>query len=332
MRATCSWAAAISCVLGACQLPAGAPSRGSAENAGARPALSCAPRDSSWPEVQSLYDSTTFSTDELIACGGLQVQIAGRIVWMLIASNKDLFKEDERAIIDDIALNPFSRTDDGHWTMTIDSAQGSTFTLAFYDPDTGERIRDDVFDLDTYLAGVHVQSEVDIAEMLQHPDRRYGFAFTWSGPGPLAHMLNAGAPLPDGFTLQLSITDFIQMQPADFGPFQSLFALELDSTVDYVTHDPDADIEYRVSAVRDSLDHIATHAALAFTVDHLAGTHGELALHGTSKDLAYVMHGVLAGSVDYDLSGTLDGRAVDMHVLEDFGPGSSMPTTTWRCK
>jgi len=282
--------------------------------------------------VYSLYASTDESVHELITCGGLQIRIAGDIVLMLIASNEDLFKKSERAYIEDLMLNPFTQTDDGHWTMELADTPGSTFTLAFYDPDSGERIEENVFDLDSYLAGVHIQSDVGFDQMVLHPDEKHAFVFRWDSVGPLGHLLNDGKPLPDGFTLQLSFSDFLNRSAANFGPFASVFSVEMDSVVDYIDRRSDADVTYRVKTERDDMRHIASSESLAFDVEHLSSQAASLKLDGDTSDLTFVHLGELAGGIDYTVSGSVGGKAVKMKVRSEFGEGAAYPETEWSCR
>lgn len=340
MRATYWFASLTACALGGCALPStssngsSSPTHGnpSATTESTRPALSCAPEGSDWEDVYSLYASTDESVHELITCGGLQVRIAADIVMMLIASNEDLFKKSERAFLDDLMLNPFTQTDDGHWTMELADTPGSSFTLAFYDPDSGERIEDDVFDLDSYLTGVHIQSDVGFDQMVQSPDQKHPFVFRWDSVGPLGHLLNDGKPLPDGFTLQLSFSDFVSGTASNFGPFASVFRVEMDSVVDYLDQRSDADVMYVVKTERDDMKNIAQSESLAFDVEHLSSQAASLKLEGDTSNLTFVHLGELAGRIDYTVSGKVGGKAVKMKVRSEFGEGAAYPETEWSCR
>jgi hypothetical protein len=299
---------------------------------GARPALTCAPRGHAWDEVQRLYDTTEQSVHELVTCGGLQVRMASNIVTMLIASNEDLFKDEERGYIEQFTLNPFTHTEDGTWSMAISESPGSTFTLSFYDPRSGEQIVEDVFDLDSYLEGVHIQTEIGFDEMLAHAAEKHSFVFTWEAEGPLAHLVNGGQPLPDSFELQLSINDFLASQPSDFGPMASVFELEVDSVVTFLDErSADSVVEYRVNALRDRLDSIAVGQTLDFDVERLEGRSQQLKLAGNAEDLRFVGVGTLAGRIDYELTGNVDDRKVELRVTSDFGGGAPYPTARWSC-
>jgi hypothetical protein len=282
--------------------------------------------------VQSIYDDTEASVHELITCGGLQIRIASDIVIMLLASNEDLFKQEERALISGITSNPFSQANDGVWTMPITSSSDSSFDLSFYDPATGDRIAEDVFDLDSFLVGVHIQTDLGLAEMAQHPSDKHAFRFTWDADGPLAHLMNDGEPLPDGFELQLSLTDFLSASPADFGPFASVFEIEADSVVHYVDSSGTTDVSYHVRTLRDSLASIAQSASLDFEVESIQSRDRELLLSGNSDDLRIVRIGELAGRIEYSLSGKVDSRSVAIDVESDFGSGEAYPTTKWSCR
>ena len=50
---------------------------------------------------------------------------------------------------------------------------------------------------------------VDRTEM-NDLSEKHAFRFTWDAEGPLAHLMNDGEPLPDGFELQLSLLDYVR--------------------------------------------------------------------------------------------------------------------------
>ncbi len=334
MRSLGSWLVLVSAVSGCTLSPGGSGGpTGSHEESfsGSRPALTCAPQEPAWSEVEVLYSDCEDSVHELITCGGLQVSIATNIVLMLIANNEDLFKQEERAYLDGLLENPFTHAPDGSWTMELSASAGSSFTLSFYDPDSGELVTDDVFDLDSFLSGVHIQTAVGFDEMLGAPTTKHDFDFTWEAEGPLAHLMNGGEPLPDGFTLQLSLTDFLSASPSDLGPFESVFALEVESFVHYFDERSGTTIEYEVAATRDALSSIARSQSLGFEVERIAASAGGLALEGDTQTLSFVRLGALAGQIDYSLSGRLGGEDVHILVESDFGLGAAYPETEWSC-
>jgi hypothetical protein len=331
------------CALGACSIDVGHGSRDDDDSSSgftsstpsrSRPDLECAPRAGAWDQVQWLYDTTEESVHELITCGGLQVKIASDIVSMVIASNEDLFKDEERIYVEQYIGNPFAQQADGTWSMTIPDRPGSTFALSFYDPKSGELITEDVFDLDSYLAGVHIQTSVGFAQMVQEPDRKHAFVVTYDGEGPLAYLMNGGEPLPEdavGFELQLSLNDLMHGTPSSFGPFASLFAIEADSLVSYVDQRSDVSVEYLVRTRRDHLEHIAASQSLAFDVEHLQANDAVLSLDGDASDLTFVRLGALAGSIAYSVRGELEADPVEIDVTSDFGAGEPYPETEWSC-
>lgn len=317
-------------VASSCTLsPAGSsgPTGGDGSSDRSRPALRCAPEEPDWSEVELLYADTEQSVHELITCGGLQVRIASNIVLMLIASNEDLFKDEERAFVSSLVVNPFMQAQDGTWSMDIGGSTGSTFALSFFEPDGGALVTEDVFDLDSYLSGVHIQTEVGFDEMISNPTRKHDFVFRWEAEGPLARLMNGGEPLPDGFTLQLSLSDFQSATPDDFGPFSSVFELEVESVVHYYDERDDTIIEYDVAATRDALGAIARSQSLGFDVQRIAASADRLALEGDTQSLTFVRLGELAGRIDYELS----GDSVHILVTSDFGQGAAYPEAEWSC-
>jgi hypothetical protein len=314
----------------------------------ARPNLECAPPDPEWSSVAALYDTTEDSVHELVTCGGLQIRMSQQLLMMVVSSNEELLQDEERMFVEDWVPNPFTQDAEGRWTMEIPDSPTSSFALSFYDPTTDEFIAEDVFDMNSYLAGVHVQSSMTFSEMIANPSRENVFAYTYDGPGPLGHLMNGGEPLPESFELALSLEDMLyaldpfglfssdSASPADYGPFNSLLDVRIDSLVEYddvrsgTSNDGDVTVTYTVSTSRDSVREVAANEALAFEVERITSSHSSLVADGDAADLRLVSQGTLAGEIRYTIQGELDAE-VHILVTSDFGEGASYPEPLWAC-
>jgi hypothetical protein len=299
-----------------------------------RPPEACAPAEVSWSAAVDLHGTTEDSVHELITCGGLQVRLAQQIMAMVVASNEELLRDEEQAFVAEYLENPFTQTEDGYWTMEIPDSPTSSFTLAFHEPGGGRLITEDVFDVESYLEGAHVQSTLSFEEMWQNPTKKNVFTYTWETEGPLAHLMNDGDPIPETFDLELSLIDLIQLgfsfgprEPADFGPFNSVLDVELDSVVEYDDERSGTTVTYTVRTLRESMHEVASSAALAFEVETITATDGKLDLEGDAGNLRFVSTGTLAGSIEYSVTGS----EVDLVVTSDFGEGASYPEIAWSC-
>ena len=300
-----------------------------------RPPAACAPAEPAWSAALSLQETTEGSVHELITCGGLQISLSREIISMLIASNEELLRDEERSLVAEYLSNPFTHAEDGSWTMEIPDSPASSFTLRFYEPNGGRFIGDDVFDLSAYLEGVHVQSTLSFTEMLANPEKKNVFSYTWESEGPLAYLMSDGQPVPPAFDLELSLVDLIgdlgfpvgPRESADLGPFDSVLDVELDSLVDYDDDRGDSTVNYVVATRRDSVRHVAATASLDFDVDSIESTDGALDMAGDGANLRLVSTGTLAGTIVYSITGT----DVALVVTSDFGEGVSYPDVAWSC-
>lgn len=316
--------------------------------AGDRPHLRCAPEEPTWSDVAAVYDGTEGSVHELITCGGMQIRLTQQLLMMIVASNKELLKPGEEAFVGEFIANPFTRNADGTWGMEIPDSPTSSFTLSFYEPDRDALITDDVFDMNSYLAGVHVQSTLGFLEMLQNPTKKNVFTYTYDGPGPLGHLMNDGEPLPETFELSLSLDDMLGTldpfggfasepgPPANYGPFDSVMNVRVESLVSYddeqyvggVTGDGTVSVQYEVRTRRDSVGHVAASAALDFDVERITGHYRDVTAEGDASDLRFVSTGVLAGQIHYRVQ---NEENVHIQVTSDFGEGAAYPEADWSC-
>src|SRR5687768_2942089 len=101
--------------------------------------------------------------------------------------------------------NPFVLQADGSWMMPAGDDAGATFSLRFFDPTTDASVTVDPFVLDSYLVGVTATSDMTWEQMKANPTRRATFSYAWQSEGPLAHLLNDGAPLPNPIVVRMSL-------------------------------------------------------------------------------------------------------------------------------
>ena len=52
---------------------------------------------------------------------------------------------------------------------------------------------------------------------------------------------------------------------------------------------------------------------------------------GDATNLRFIERGRLAGTIDYDITGNLDGELVHVKVTSDFGEGEAYPMARWAC-
>ena len=302
----------------------------------------CAPDGSTWDQVRRLYEDTEWSIHELITCGQVQVRLAKSLLAIVLASNEEIFRRDtfERVseYADTFGLDleaPFDRAEDGRWTMPIPSASlGSRFWVRFFEPDSGEPILADPFDLDSYLTGVRVETTLTLDEMLDDLWARNAFFFFWETEGPLVELLNYGEPVTNPFVVNVSIVDIASLvypslsdEEADFGPLASLVDAEMISCVDLSDDRGGSHIEYRADGRRDTVGEIAGAGSVSFDIDRIIATDGTHDLVGDARNLRFLGVKNLAGEIRYDLS----GPDVDLDVVSDFGDGNAWPITRWMC-
>jgi hypothetical protein len=301
-------------------------------------ALPTSCRPTAAAELDDLYDLTEASVHELITCGGIQMQVAMSMKLMILTSNEELISASARADLRTMASavgltvdNPFQQAEDGAWTMDTGRA-GSTFSLAFTDPDSGARVFANPFALESYLLGVTATSSRTWSEMKADPTARTRFTYDWTETGPLAHLLADGGPIPNPIVLELSLVELgggvLGFSEVDYGPFASTQNLLVESSIHMVDERGGASIAYDVRGRQSTVRQLVESRSLGFDIDSLVSTTGKLALHGDTHGLAYVGRGTLAGEIHYRATGT----ETSVRVISDFGGGMAYPTPRWECR
>jgi hypothetical protein len=188
--------------------------------------------------------------------------------------------------------------------------------------------RGDPFKLDSYLLGVTATSSRTWEQMKANPGAKTLFTFQWTEPGPLAHLMANGGAIPNPITLEMSLLDLggalFGGSSANYGAFDSLQDIQMDSNIHMVDRRGRVDIAYDVGGKRDSVRSVVDHEVIGLHVDSLVSTDGTFTLSGSSRNLAYASFG-LSGALEYSLSSGIV-------VTSDFGSGSSYPSPTWSCK
>jgi hypothetical protein len=312
--------------------------------------LSCAPSDAAVrSRVATLYERTDKSVHELVTCGGLQYQLAASFIVIVLASNTAFFDpqvlKDMRPLLGLFGVRtevPLTQQEGGSWRMALPGAgEGSTFDIQFYEPGGEKPTAAAVFDMETYLVNAQVQSSLSWAEMMEDKTAKSHYTITYDKRGPLAHLLNGGAPLPEGqFELDLSVWDFASLvlpqrgggdgpggsEEPDFGPFETLVQAEMSSQLRFVDQLRDVLVTYRADSQRDTVAEVAGTQRIGFGLTGLEATNGVHTLVGTTDDLHYVKAG-LAGFIDYQIR----GPKVAVDVRADFGEGMLYPENLWSC-
>lgn len=292
-----------------------------------------ADEDTRW-EVQRLYDDTEASVHELVTCGGMMIRLAGSLRLALLATNDDLLNDEARELIGPYlesmgayTSREFEHRADGSWAMPAGQSPQSWFVVRFYDPNDAAVLTEDVFELDTYLQGVHVQSSHDLDEMLLDPTMKNEFTFTWDTMGPLGHLLNDGKPLEEPFTLRLSLWDLAaSTDPSDMGPFASVFDVEMGADIQMVDPRGATMVTYDADTSPTPVAVLAGSGRVDYDVHGLTGKRDDLALVGNAEQLRFASVG-LAGKIEY----TVEGAGAELYVTSDFGDGQKYPTPEWSC-
>lgn len=293
-----------------------------------------------------MYDATEDSVHELVTCGGVQVTLASSLLLIVLSSNRDLFDEASLQQIESYSgalgftLNvPFEDQGDGTWSMPIAGSADSDFSVRFREPGSGRLITEDPFTMDSYLTGVTATSELTFEQMRRDMSARTTLTYTWEGEGPLAHLLNDGEPIPNPFTMRLSLQDLLALtggggffgsgEPfgGDLGPIDSVLDVEMESSVRFRDQRDDTVIEYDVDVEPGTVRTIAASGSLRFDVHQITASAGPLELRGDATALSFVQRGLLAGPIEYSVS----GPDVDLRVTSDFEDGLSYPMTSWSC-
>jgi hypothetical protein len=302
-------------------------------------ALPAACRPPTPKDIESLYDATERSVHELVTCGGIQMQVALSMKVMIFASNEELVspsaRRDIQSAVEAVGMtvdNPFTATEDGTWTMATGGADGSRFDLAFFDPTTGDVITVDPFSLDSYLRGVTARSSRTWEEMKRNPTARTTFTYDWTELGPLGHMLADGGPVPNPIVLQMSLLELggaaLGFTEVDYGPFESVQNLEVESKIHMVDDVDLASVAYEVTGRKTTVERLVDLGSLSFDVESLVSTDGVVTFSGDAEGLAFVGRGSLAGEIRYSVS----GPGADLLVTSDFGGGNAYPVPRWECR
>jgi hypothetical protein len=297
---------------------------------------SCRPADPT--SVQALYDLTEDSVHELITCGGIQMRLALSMKLMIFTSNEQLVSATARADIQDVISatgmsleNPFTQDANGSWVMNTSGSAGSTFSLDFFDPTTSAAITQNPFQLDTYLLGVTATSSQTWDEMKVNPTSRTTFTYNWTEVGPLSNLLADGGQVPNPIVLEMSLVDLgsaaLGLGSADYGPFESVQNVQMESKVHMLDNRAVAQIAYDVTGHKDSVKNVVEAGSLRFDVDSLSATDGTYQLHADTSGLAYLGRGELAGELSYSVT----GNGVNVRVTSDFGAGAAYPVARWEC-
>jgi hypothetical protein len=277
----------------------------------------CMPSDATWAAMQRLHDDTEASVHELIKCGGLQTSVSRVFVVVVIASNRALFEIDSYTKLVNFAASagidlqvPFEPEGEGVWSTPVAALSESRFYMTFHDPTTGDVVLEDPFVMDSYLRGVVGDPWFTIDEMQADLALRNPIEFTWQEPGPLAHLVNLGEPIPNPFHIAVSLGDVFDWSTGfnffagdpNFGPLAGILELEVDSHLAFTDQVGSTRIEYDVVGWRKKLREILW-TGIDFQVNRLESQSGDLSLTGTATLLHYNQwSGGLEGRFDYRIS------------------------------
>jgi hypothetical protein len=227
--------------------------------------------------------------------------------------------------------NPFTQDATGSWVMNAGGSDGSTFSLDFFDPTTAARIEQNPFDLESYLVGVTATSSQTWEQMKANPTSRTTFTYNWTERGPLAHLLADGGDIPNPIVIRMSLLELggaaLGLTLPDYGPFESVHNIEMESKIHMIDDRAVATIAYDVTGRRDTVGNVADAGSLRFDVDSLSSSDGIYQLSGDTNGLAFLGTGKLAGEINYAAS----GNGVSVLVTSDFGAGEAYPVPRWEC-
>jgi hypothetical protein len=277
------------------------------------------------------------SVHELVTCGGAQLNLINGMVARILFSNPEFFDadtiEDLKALMG-LSDVPFERLADGRWRMPINDQ--SAFDMAFFLPEAQTPATADVLDLEAYLTGARITTSLSFDEMMDNPTAVNEYMLTWTGYGPLGHLMfpEGERPDPQIAIIHASLWDFANLlldlgEPvADFGPFARLVDLEVHSDVKLIDRRDGIDVAYTFDAPRAPLHVFHDRQSVAFELHGLAATDGRVTLQGAAADLTVLGRGTLAGVLIY----AVDGISVDdVRVVDDFGNGAGYPEASYWC-
>ena len=257
---------------------------------------------------------------------------------MIFTSNEQLVSASARADIEHLVSstgmsleNPFTQDASGSWVMNTSGSAGSNFSLDFVDPTTSAAVTPNPFELDSYLVGVTATSSQTWDQMKANPTSRTTFTYDWTEPGPLSHLLADGGQIPNPIVLEMSLVDLgsaaLGLTAADYGPFESVQNMQMESKVHMLDDRAVAQITYDVTGRLDSVKNVVEAGSLRFDVDSLSATDGTYQLRANTSGLAYLGRGELAGELSYSVT----GNGVSVTVTSDFGAGAAYPVPRWEC-
>ncbi len=310
--------------------------------------VDCRPDGGLASDAQQLYSQTEDSVHELITCGGAQLNLARTILMVMLAANDDFLEPETRQAIETGNMGFFSLKlnvefmhypNTGQWEMFVPSGTDAWFSLYFFEPAADDPLKVDVFDLDSWLIGAEAVGDKSLGEMMDSWNFHDTVTFVWTYEelGPLGHLLDfgpGGEPADKTFEVKFNLADLISMAMGinfggepDWGPFEGVFDLALESQLEFADDRAQTRVEYEAAGLRDSLHGLVSGERVEFELKSLKAEGHGLKLNGATDDLAVLGRGRLAGTIDY----TVTGEGVDVEVESDFGYGQAYPNTTWSC-
>lgn len=234
------------------------------------------------------------SVHELIACGGLTIQVAVGLITGVVS----MIVDDEDATPEGLSFEGegvyVSRSELGASTMTMSvrlyERVGSEYVLA----------QANLFDVDSYLTGVSVEAEgsasvdFDITDPLDTSvDADASVVISYEEAGPWAKLLGLGDPPPN----PIEVSDLAELDP-DFSNIYIETEIEL--------HDVKggSDIEMVFTTERVGLLDLFDHGSLDYELVSMKASNAELRQTMTLNDwgVAFVQHGQLSGSASFNVS------------------------------
>lgn len=301
----------------------------------------CVTSASEEERISTLFADTDDSVHELITCAGAQFDLMASLVPQILASNEDLLHPDVAAFVG-IAPAPFVADGTGAWVM--EPAPGTTLAVEFLRPGSGpdaSPIQGNIFRLDAYFEGVVVDAAPTPAMLLNAPrEEKQDFSIHWSGPGPLADLLQPEDVARGSLRLLLSADDLLALfryrggpgPMPSVGPFGHLLQLPVRSRVEVDASTAWSRVTFSARGPANAVADLLQNQHVPFVFDTLVATDDiELTFDGTARDLRFLEKGVLSGAVDYKLRGEPEGRG-GVAITSDFGNGASYPQNAWSCQ
>lgn len=228
------------------------------------------------------------SVHELIACGGLTVQIAIGLVTGVVGM-----------VVDDDDVMPAGLQFQGQGVYLSRSSLGAStmdMRVRLYER-SGEDyvlVEEDLFERDNYLTHVRVEAgaSADVEFDIRNPldttvSGDASLALHYEQAGPWAKLLGLGDPPPN----PIEVTDVTDIDP-DFG------SIYLETEVDIHDVKGDSDIQLTVKTPLVRLVDLFDGGALAYEVTGLTASNADLrqTLTLESWDVRFVEHATLTGS------------------------------------